>query len=193
MNITEENMENRQQAPMFSDEFEHWEYRTDFLQNLTEIFKKEQEGIKIVKGSWQEKLLRTLQELSPREFEDFCSLLTQKMGIQSSPILNSSFPRHKGIDQIGFIVDLNNFRTNRIAINIKRLHADVTASELQRFQDAILKSPADYGIFISTASFSSQAKQLALMSNPPVTLIDRQTICELTARYNLHVDKDSNS
>lgn len=193
MNITEENMENRQQASMFSDEFEHWEYRTDFLQNLTEIFKKEQEGIKIVKGSWQEKLLKTLQELSPREFEDFCSLLTQKMGIQSSPILNSSFPRNKGIDQVGFIVDLNNFRTNRIAINIKRLHADVTASELQRFQDAILKSPADYGIFISTASFSSQAKQLALMSNPPVTLIDGQTICELAARYNLHVDKDSNS
>ena len=180
-------------TPMFSDEFEHWEYRTNFLQNLTDIFKEEQHNQTIIKGSWEDKLLRTLRDLSPKEFENFCFLLTQKMGIQTTPILSASFPPNRGIDRLGFIIDSSSFRTNRIAITIKRLHADVTEWELKRFQELIPKSPADYGIFITTANFSTQAKQLAVMSNPPITMIDGRAICKLVAKYNLHIDETDNS
>lgn len=190
MNITEENMENRQQAPMFSDEFEHWEYRTDFINNINELSEEERTDTGVVKGSWEDKLLRTLRDLSPKDFENFCFLITQKMGIQTNPVLTASFPPNRGIDRLGYIIDLSSFRTNRIAITIKKLHADVTEWEIKRFQEVVSKSPADYGIYFATANFSTQAKQLAVMSNPPITMIDGKNLCKLVDKYKLHIDKD---
>ncbi len=46
---------------------------------------------------------------------------------------------------------------------------------------------AEYGIFVTTSSYTNSAEQIAMQGNRTVTLIDGQELCDLIEKYQLHI------
>lgn len=184
--MTNSNQQNNKDTKL-NKEFEEWENLSHTRALKLPLFMEDNPELPTVQTSWEGELLAALKTFSPQKLEEFSYLLLKQMGIHLDANNKQSSTKEHTIQVFGHLVDPLNFRTNRIAIMIKRLHADVTPSGIQHFQKSLTSSRADYGIFITTTRFNEQAKQLALTSNPPITLIDGIAICELVAKYKLFV------
>lgn len=137
--------------------------------------------------SWQDELLASLREFSPARFEQFCRLLVRKMGVTMDEKIGVQVSNDGGLDGFGYITSPDDFRTNRVAIQAKRWQGNVQSPEIDKFRGAMDKYNAEYGIFVTTASFSRGAIQAARQGTRVITLIDGDKITELVAKYKLHV------
>lgn len=139
------------------------------------------------KQRWEDQLLTALKHFTPQKFEQFSRLLVSQMGIKLDKEIGVKISNDGGLDGFGHIVSHDDFRTNRVAIQAKRWEGTVQSPEIDRFRGAMIKHHADYGIFITTSSFSKGARKAALQANPAITLIDGEKIAELVTKYQLHV------
>jgi restriction system protein len=63
----------------------------------------------------------------------------------------------------------------------------VSAPEIDKFKGAMNGFNAEYGIFITTTSFTEAAQKKSVQGGNTVTLISGQDIAELVERYQLHI------
>ncbi|WP_225046844.1 restriction endonuclease [Lacticaseibacillus kribbianus] len=137
--------------------------------------------------AWQGELIECLKQFTPLKFESFARLLISKMGVRIDKEKGIVASGDNGIDGFGYF-ESDEFRTARVAIQAKRyVKAAVSAPEIDNFRGVMDAHNAEYGIFITTTSFTAPAKRKAVQGTRTVTLIDGHRIAALVARYRLHV------
>ena len=86
---------------------------------------------------------------------------------------------------------LNNddFRTTRVAIQAKRWNINnmISSPEIDKFRGSMDKFRAEYGVFITTSSFTREAVKAARSGTRIITLIDGEKLLDLTAKYQVFV------
>lgn len=137
---------------------------------------------------WRSNLLNALMNLSSAKFELFCRALVKKMNVDIDETIGTKLTGDGGLDGYGYITT-DDFRTARVAIQAKRwsLSNSVSSPEIDKFRGAMDKFRAEYGIFITTSTFTRDAVKAARAGTRVITLIDGDRLLDLIAKYELYV------
>ena len=137
---------------------------------------------------WRIKLLSALEHLTPGKFEMFCRALVRKMNVDIDETLGVKQSGDGGIDGYGYMTT-DDFRTTRVAIQAKKWASDhlVSSPEIDKFRGAMDKYRAEYGIFITTSSYTRDAIHASRVGTRVITLIDGDHLTDLVAKYQLYV------
>lgn len=136
---------------------------------------------------WRQQLLDALTKMNPQKFELFCRGLLTKMGINTDDELGVQYVADGGIDGFGYIT-ADDFRTTRVALQVKRWQGKVSAPEIDKFRGAMDKFNAEFGIFITNSDFTREAVKTARQGSRIITLINGDQICNLVAKYHYYVE-----
>ena len=130
---------------------------------------------------WKDQLLATLQKIKPDAFERLSQRLLRECGFQSVKVTGKS--GDGGIDGVGmYRMSLLTFPT---LFQCKRYKGSVPPKEIRDFRGA-MQGRAEKGLFITTGTFSHEAKNEARRDGAtPVELIDGGSLCELLKEYEL--------
>lgn len=136
---------------------------------------------------WRAKLLDALNKLSPTKFETFCRALIRKMNIEVDEEIGISPTGDGGLDGYGYLTT-DDLQTVRVALQAKKWTNSVVSSpEIDKFRGAMDKFRADYGIFITTSTFTKNAVKDARTGTKMITLIDGDRLVDLVAKYEVYV------
>lgn len=136
---------------------------------------------------WKTELLNQLMQFDPGKFESFSRLLISKMGVTIDKERGVMQSGDHGIDGFGYFTS-DEFRTSRVAIQCKRYtKGSVSEPEIDRFKGVMDSFNAEYGIFVTTSSFTDKAKKKATQGTNTVTLINGQDLADLVEKYQLHI------
>ena len=137
---------------------------------------------------WRTKLLNALEQLTPGKFEMFCRALVHNMNVDIDETLGVKQSGDGGIDGYGYMTT-DDFRTTRVAIQAKKWNADhlVSSPEIDKFRGAMDKYRSEYGIFITTSSYTRDAIKASRIGTRVITLIDGDRLTDLVAKYQLYV------
>lgn len=136
--------------------------------------------------TWRDLLIEALKAMSPKKFELFCRRLIKQMGVEIDTKIGVQFVADGGLDGFGYITS-DEFRTTRVAIQAKRWEGSVSSPEIDKFRGSMDKHNAEFGVFITTSSFTKNAIEASRVGTRVITLIDGDTICDLVAKYELEV------
>lgn len=157
--------------------------------DVSDSIEKSEEDIKqSTEDHWKSRLLTALMQLSPAKFELFCRRLVKKMDVDIDETIGTKLTGDGGIDGYGYITT-DDFRTSRVAIQAKRWspEASISSPEIDKFRGAMDKFRAEYGIFITTSTFTRDAVKASRAGTRVITLIDGDKLLELVAKYELYV------
>lgn len=167
-----------------------WKERSKRKSSKTSLKDKGQEVEKVVDDNedWHQELQAAINGLTPTKFEEFCRQLVKKMGVDIDEKIGVNISGDGGIDGYGYLTN-DDFRTTRVAIQAKRwnLNNTVSSTEIDKFRGAMDKFRAEYGIFITTTSFTRDAINAARSGTRVITLIDGEKLLDLIAKYQVFV------
>ncbi|MFO1005799.1 MAG: restriction endonuclease [Planctomycetaceae bacterium] len=128
------------------------------------------------------KLLQTLKSLSPEGFERLCQRLLREHGFQNVKVTGRS--GDGGIDGEG-ILEINPLLSFKVIFQCKRYKGSVSAGMLRDFRGAMI-GRADKGIFLTTGSFTMDAKREAVRDGAhPIELVDGEKLVTIFERLEL--------
>ena len=133
---------------------------------------------------WMEQLLSILQKIPPDAFERLCQRILRESGFIKVEVTGRK--GDGGIDGIGVLkIALLSFR---VFFQCKRYVGSVGASEIRDFRGAMV-GRTDKGLFMTTGTFTSGAKQEATRDGAPaLDLIDGEQLCHLLKDLNLGIE-----
>ncbi len=133
---------------------------------------------------WEEQLLLKIQEMAPDVFERLCQRILREAGFIQVEVTGRS--GDGGIDGVG-IIRIGGFLSFHIIFQCKRYTGSVSAGQIRDFRGA-MQGRADKGLFITTGTFTRDAKQEAARDGaPPVDLIDGSELVSKMKELNLGV------
>lgn len=137
---------------------------------------------------WRSDLLTALEKLTPAKFELFCRALVRKMNVDIDETIGVKLSGDGGLDGYGYMTT-DDFRTTRVAIQAKKWNPNhlVSSPEIDKFRGAMDKYRAEYGIFITTSSYTRDAIHASRTGTRVITLIDGDLLTDLVAKYQLYV------
>lgn len=133
---------------------------------------------------WHDDLLAILLALQPAAFERVAKRLLDGSGFTKVEVTGRS--GDGGIDGTGVlrIADLLSFH---VLFQCKRYKGVVGAPEIRNFRGAMM-GRSDKGLFITTGSFTTEARREATRDGaPPIDLIDGDQLCELLKQRGIGV------
>ena len=132
---------------------------------------------------WRDRLLEVVQSMTPPTFEKLCQRVLRESGFTRVEITGRS--GDGGIDGIGVLrIALLSFH---VFFQCKRYKGNVGAAAIRDFRGAMV-GRTDKGLFITTGSFTPDAKREATRDGAPVLdLIDGETLCTLLKDLGLGV------
>lgn len=132
---------------------------------------------------WRDGLLEVVQTMPPSSFEKLCQRLLREAGFTRVEVTGRS--GDGGIDGIGVLrIALLSFQ---VFFQCKRYKGSVGAPAIRDFRGAMV-GRTDKGLFITTGSFTPEAKREATRDGAPVLdLIDGETLCTLLKEHRLGV------
>ena len=126
--------------------------------------------------------LNKLKSLSPAGFERICQRLLRESGFAQVKVTGKS--GDGGIDGNG-ILEVNPFVSFNVLFQCKRYQGSVSPSQIRDFRGAMM-GRADKGIFLTTGSFTLDAKKEARRDGvPPIEIIDGEKLVEMFERLDL--------
>lgn len=133
---------------------------------------------------WKDSLLTILRSLSPAAFERLSQRVLRESGFTKVEVTGRS--GDGGIDGTGILqLSLMSFP---VLFQCKRYQGSVGASAIRDFRGAMM-GRTDKGLFITTGTFSSDARREATRDGaPPIELIDGQQLCEHLKALKLGVE-----
>lgn len=162
----------------------------EIVEQKKRIQRKEKvpEEVEELEEAWRTNLLMALNNLTPAKFELFCRALMKQMNIAVDENIGVKVSGDGGIDGYGYLTT-DDFRTTRVALQAKRWNDQklVSSPEIDKFRGAMDKYRAEYGIFITTSSFTRDAIRASREGTRVVTLIDGERLLDLIAKYELYV------
>lgn len=131
---------------------------------------------------WQRALLEMLQSLPPGGFERLCQRLLRELGFEQVTVTGRS--GDGGIDGIGLLV-VNRLVSFKVLFQCKRYQGSVRVSEVRDFRGA-MAGRADKGIFLTTGTFTEDARKEAVRDGvPPIELVEGERLVEMFAELKL--------
>jgi restriction system protein len=140
--------------------------------------------IPVESNLWIERLLSILQKISPDAFERLCQRILRASGFIKVEVTGKK--GDGGIDGIGVLrIALLSFQ---VFFQCKRYSGSVGPGEIRDFRGAMV-GRTDKGLFITTGSFTSEAKKEATRDGAPaLDLIDGTQLCMILKDLNLGVE-----
>lgn len=124
---------------------------------------------------WEEELLEQLLQLQPEAFERLCQRILRESGFVQVEVTGRS--GDGGIDGRG-IIKIGGFLSFRIIFQCKRYAGSVSSQQIRDFRGAMV-GRADKGLFMTTGTFTRDAKQEATRDGaPPIDLIEGDDLVE---------------
>lgn len=142
---------------------------TRHKKNEDQIAELEEEDSEIAELGWEDQIIEVLKEIEPSAFERLSQRLLREMGFQNVEITGKS--GDGGIDGVGSI-KLSGILSFHVVFQCKRYNGSVAPSAIRDFRGAMI-GRADKGLFITTGTFTRDAKAEASRDGaPPIDLID---------------------
>jgi restriction system protein len=141
---------------------------------------KEEEAPKL----WDEEMLEQLLALTPQAFERLCQRILRESGFVQVEVTGKS--GDGGIDGRG-IVKIGGLLSFRIIFQCKRYAGSVSSQQIRDFRGAMV-GRADKGLFLTTGTFTRDAKQEATRDGaPPIDLLEGDDLVEKMRELKLGV------
>lgn len=142
-----------------------------------------------INDSLAKDLLSKILELSPAFFERLVVELLVKMGYGGSFEDAAKVTQYSRDDGVDGVIKEDKLGFDVIYIQAKRYDKKniVGSSSIRDFIGAIDIHHASKGVFITTSSFSDDAKRNAKDSKSKIVLIDGEQLCKYMIEYNLGV------
>lgn len=129
-------------------------------------------------------LLPVLKSLAPEGFERLCQRLLREHGFQNVKVTGRS--GDGGIDGEG-ILEINPLLSFKVIFQCKRYQGSVGSGMIRDFRGAMI-GRADKGIFITTGTFTMDAKKEAVRDGAnPIELVDGEKLVRMFERLELGV------
>ena len=142
-----------------------------------------------IRDSLATELLALVKSMSPTFFENLVLDLMLKMGYGGSRD-DSGFVTNPGADEgIDGIVNEDQLGLDVIYLQAKRWENTVGRPEIQRFVGALHGRRAKKGVFLTTSTFSPDARQYVATIDPKVVLIDGLKLAQLMIEFNVGVSR----
>jgi len=133
---------------------------------------------------WQDKLIETMKEIEPDQFERLCQRLLRELGFVNVEVTGRT--NDGGIDGKG-IIKLGGVLSYHVVFQAKRYQGSVSSSTIRDFRGA-MSGRADKGLVLTTGSFTREAKKEATRDGAtPIDLIDGNDFAERLKELNLGV------
>lgn len=133
---------------------------------------------------WEEELLEQLLKLKPEAFERLCQRILRESGFVQVEVTGRS--GDGGIDGKG-IIKIGGLLSFRTIFQSKRYTGSVSSQQIRDFRGAMI-GRADKGLFITTSTFTRDAKQEAARDGaPPVDLLEGDDLVEKMKELRLGV------
>ncbi len=134
--------------------------------------------------SEESQLLPLLKSLSAEGFERLCQRLLREHGFQNVKVTGRS--GDGGIDGEG-ILEINPLLSFKVIFQCKRYQGSVGAGMIRDFRGAMI-GRADKGIFLTTGTFTMDAKKEAVRDGAnPIELVDGEKLFRMFERLELGV------
>lgn len=143
------------------------------------------DGYAAYRDSLVEDLLESLLDLSPDRFEELTVKLLQEMGYGRGDVVGRS-----GDGGIDGIINQDALGLEKVYIQAKRWSAQVGEPEIRNFSGSLDPLGANKGVFMTTSSFSSTAKQTAQTisaGNKTIRLVDGKELASLMIDHGIGV------
>lgn len=135
-------------------------------------------------GSWKYPLLSKLLEITPDAFERLAQRILRENGFIKVDVTGKT--GDGGIDGKG-IMRIHGLVSFHVIFQCKRFKGSVSAGQIRDFRGA-MQGRADKGLFITTGTFTSDAKKEATRDGaPPIDLIDGELLCDILKEARLGV------
>lgn len=140
-----------------------------------------------------DEILATIQKSSPGFFEKLVVEVLVNMGYGGSRREAARAVGGSGDEGIDGIIDEDRLGLDRIYIQAKKWKPDssVGRPEIQKFVGALQGHRARKGIFITTSSFSQEARDYAANIETKVVLIDGKRLANLMIDYDVGVSSQT--
>ncbi len=133
---------------------------------------------------WEDELLSKIKGLSPKEFERLCQRILRESGFIQVNVTGSS--GDGGIDGTG-IVKIGGFLSFHVFFQCKRYQGSVSSQLVREFKGSMV-GRADKGLFITTGTFTRDAKQEANRDgSSPIDLVDGEELVQKMKELGLGV------
>lgn len=166
---------------------------TEKQEDTDDLFLHESPEILIAKASIKlyqtlKKDLLALIEKKPLSFfQHFITDLLQKLDYKS---LDNQFVTSNQQDNLGIegIIYKDELLLDKIYIQAKKWSVEVNSKDIRNFISAMLYKGTNKGVFITTSTFSEEAKNhVAQNTNYSIVLIDVERLMQLSMKYNVGV------
>lgn len=133
--------------------------------------------------AWRDRLLGVVQKIKPDAFERLAQRILREAGFTKVEVTGKS--GDGGIDGVGILrVNLVSFT---VLFQCKRYQGSVRSSDVRDFRGA-MQGRCDKGLFITTGTFSPDARREATRDGAPtIDLIDGEALCDLLKSLKLGV------
>lgn len=132
-------------------------------------------------------LLAKVMEQSPAFFEQLVVDLLVKMGYGGSFADSAKVTQLSNDEGIDGIIYEDKLGLDKIYIQAKRWSNSVGRPVIQQFAGALVGQNATKGVFITTSTFSKEAKQYVVGLHQKIVLIDGQELAKFMIEYNVGV------
>ena len=134
-------------------------------------------------------LLQKTLEQTPHFFEHLVVDLLVKMGYGGSFANSAHVTQYVHDDGIDGIIYEDKLGLDKIYIQAKRYKLENTVGkpQIQQFSGALDEQKATKGVFITTSSYSKEARQYVEKLNKKIVLIDGQELARYMIEYNVGV------
>lgn len=134
--------------------------------------------------SWEEELIELMKSIEPAAFERLSQRLLRELGFINVEVTGKS--GDGGIDGVG-VIKLGGVLSFHVVFQCKRYTGSVSSGAIRDFRGAMI-GRADKGLFITTGTFTREAKQEAQRDGaPPIDLIDGNAFADHLKNLRLGV------
>ncbi|WP_315450482.1 restriction endonuclease [uncultured Treponema sp.] len=145
-------------------------------------------GYLSIKNELADELLSTIKNISPSKFERLVIDLLVKMGYGGSIKEAATVVGKSGDEGIDGIIKEDKLGLDVIYIQAKKWDSGtIGRPEIQKFAGALLGKKAKKGIFITTSTFTNEAKKYVTDIDAKIILLDGKQLTELMIENNLGV------
>ena len=145
-------------------------------------------GYLSIKNELADELLSTIKNISPSKFEKLVVDLLVKMGYGGSIKEAATVVGKSGDEGIDGIIKEDKLGLDVIYIQAKKWDSGtIGRPEIQKFAGALLGKKAKKGIFITTSTFTNEAKKYVTDINAKIILLDGKQLTELMIENDLGV------
>ncbi|OFX70150.1 MAG: restriction endonuclease [Bacteroidetes bacterium GWE2_29_8] len=144
-------------------------------------------GYQSIRKNLAEEVLNQVKQCSPKFFEQLVVKLLLTMGYGGSLQDAGSIVGQVGDGGIDGVIKEDKLGLDAIYLQAKRWEGTVGAKEIRDFVGSLVGHKANKGVFITTSSFTKDAKNYVTTIQHKVVLLDGDALAQLMIDYNVGV------